>query len=151
MASGRKCKHCDRWITFRLMPHGRYVAFENNEPHDCSRVSPSKTVRPPPRPPLTGKSSSPGDFEFEDIVVKDTGTSKPDKPSAKVSRPEVVSPKPSIETEPPRRPAPTPTHRPAAPPVTYSPPRDEGNAGWPPWLILLLVILALKAIYLLSR
>lgn len=62
MAYRRKCKDCYRWISIRQMPHGKWVAFEGEKPHDCDtpvRRSPSK------RPDV--------DFEWVDVDI-DTGS-----------------------------------------------------------------------------
>src|SRR5438034_1387763 len=51
----RKCRDCERWINLRLMPHGRYVAFEGDEPHKCSKEPARKagrTGRPEPSVPV---------------------------------------------------------------------------------------------------
>jgi hypothetical protein len=37
----------------RQMPHGRWVAFENNEPHECSRPPRVKPIRSVPRKPTS--------------------------------------------------------------------------------------------------
>ena len=45
----RNCKHCGRRINMRQMPHGQWVPFEADEPHDCDK-RPAGRAAPPVKP-----------------------------------------------------------------------------------------------------
>src|ERR1700675_2643850 len=96
----RACRSCGRRISLRQMPHGKWVAFENNEAHDCNRPPSIEVVRPPTRRPRELEAPD----EFDEIIIPDNQQSPQPKP---VLRP--VVPPPSC----PQRPAPvTPSPQP---------------------------------------
>jgi hypothetical protein len=61
----RPCRTCQRRISMRQMPHGQWVAFENDEPHNCSKPPKVDVVRSTPRksPPVDAPT------EFDDIII----------------------------------------------------------------------------------
>ena len=63
----RRCKNCDRWISLRQMPAGQWVAFEDEQPHDCKRA-PTNVTRPKPRP-RTHVSNQSVEMTFEEIEI----------------------------------------------------------------------------------
>jgi hypothetical protein len=71
----RRCRQCQRWISLRQMPAGQWVAFEDEEPHDCKRV-PTKVVRRKPKPPLQG-SNKRIEMVFEEIEIPSQDENKP--------------------------------------------------------------------------
>jgi hypothetical protein len=89
----RRCRTCNRWISLRQMPHGRYVAFEGDAPHKCSSPPPPKPIKVSP-PKLTPSDNDGG---FIEIEIPGSTTN----PEAKVSG--------SAPTLPSRRPTPIST------------------------------------------
>ena len=69
----RPCRKCGRRISMRQMPHGQWVAFENNEVRDCSEPPKVKVVKPPARQTCQVEAPT----EFDDIVIPDQLASKP--------------------------------------------------------------------------
>jgi hypothetical protein len=68
----RPCRKCGRRISMRQMQHGQWVAFENNEAHDCGKPAKVEGVRPLRR---TRPVEAP--TEFDDIVIPDQLGSQP--------------------------------------------------------------------------
>src|SRR6266851_8626205 len=88
------------------MPHGQWVAFENDEVHDCKKPPKVEVARPTPR--KSAQVDAP--TEFDDIVIPDHAAPQP----APVARP--------VPQKRPTPPAPAPvTPRPSAG-LTHLPP-----------------------------
>lgn len=110
---GRRCRTCRRWISMRRMPHGQWVAFENDEPHKCEAVPAPAPRRPtPPRP----AHIDPPDFPDIEIPEDVTEPVRPAPPApGPVARPiptrqkaSPVSPVPRPRPSPPVNPPPQP-------------------------------------------
>lgn len=41
----RRCRYCFCWISMRLMPAGKWVAFEAGGVHNCKRPSPQRATK----------------------------------------------------------------------------------------------------------
>jgi hypothetical protein len=57
----RNCRHCGRKINMRQMPHGQWVPFEADEPHNCDKRPAERAVSPlrPSIPRPTEKPEQP--------------------------------------------------------------------------------------------
>jgi hypothetical protein len=145
----RNCKDCGRRINLRLMPHGRWVAFEGDEPHNCDerpveRVTPSvrpNSLRPaePPVEPFTPlypevpKSPTPGQASPQPTPSPQGANSPTASGPAPASRPTPARPTPAPRPAPrgPSLPTPIgspPTPRPATAPQP-APPRKPSRLG----------------------
>jgi hypothetical protein len=71
----RKCRDCGRWINLRQMPHGRWVAFEGDEPHNCDE-RPTDKAAPPVRPSGPGPAEQPAE-PFTPLYPKVPGSPTP--------------------------------------------------------------------------
>jgi hypothetical protein len=118
----RKCRDCERWINLRQMPHGRYVAFEGDEPHNCSKGP-------------AGRSASPARPTASRPVE---GLAKPFTPLyPKVPEPPARDPSPIRPVPPRATPRPIPSQQPAPStsisrtPTAYQPPPAEPGTSWP--------------------
>lgn len=78
----RSCRSCGRRISMRRMPHGKYVAFENNVVHDCKKPAPRTARNDQPK----GGRSSTSDANtetgsafggFDEFVVPGTSADPP--------------------------------------------------------------------------
>jgi hypothetical protein len=120
----RRCRHCERWISMRQMPHGQWVVFENNEPHNCS--NPPIQVRAQQPRAWSASRPSPSADEFEDFELPTPPISSRDNPLSKNSvPPSSIASKQSQDFEDfdlrsatGPRPSPTTTTSPAKPPVS---------------------------------
>jgi hypothetical protein len=114
----RRCRTCDRWISMRQMPHGKWVAFEHNEPHECGRPPRVEPVRPAPRKPapIAGPTEFP-DFELPNDEISRPGPTPPVPPRPQPAPP--TQPKVSRPAPPARPPAACPQ---PAPPAETTPP-----------------------------
>src|SRR5262249_46469937 len=96
----RKCRHCERWINLRQMPHGRYVAFEGDEPHKCD-APPARKVAPRAKPPTQPGNKAQKTFTPYYPVVETPSYSVAETSSAPTpdvpKRPAVNKPGPSHE------------------------------------------------------
>lgn len=101
----RQCRDCGRWINMRQMPHGKFVAFEGDEPHKCDKQPESKAI-PPARPTAPRPSGALAE-PFTPLYPRVDEPSKPAPPPAR--------PQPTQSPNQPR-PAPTPLPRPETPP-----------------------------------
>jgi hypothetical protein len=117
----RKCKDCERWINLRQMRHGRYVAFEGDEPHNCDK-QPADRVAPPVRLSIsrpTEKQAEP----FTPLYPKVLESPEPD-PGVPRQEPAPAPRGPRVPTDTgsATTPRPLPTLRPTqAPPSTNMP------------------------------
>jgi hypothetical protein len=64
----RSCRYCGRSISMRQMPAGQWVAFENNQPHDCE--APPSLSKARKIPNLAVRPSDPTPGEFPDFDIK---------------------------------------------------------------------------------
>jgi hypothetical protein len=119
----RRCKHCQRWISLRQMPHGKWVAFEHNEPHSC------EAVPAPPSPRRALPQPAPIDLpDFPDIDIPEEVTAP--------ARPVTPMPEPIVRPSPPRRPieppvSPAPRPRPSPPLSPQLRPQPSGESPPP--------------------
>jgi hypothetical protein len=145
----RPCRTCQRRISMRQMPHGKWVAFENDEPHNCNKPPQVEIVRSPPRKAVQVEAPA----EFDDIVIPEqaspqtspvAGPVEPRKTSLFPPASGPVQPRPSAsltslrphpatninQSSPARRNLPRPA--PVAPPPTEAPPHvtEGGSTGW---------------------
>ena len=117
----RPCRSCGRRMSMRQMPHGQWVAFENNEAHDCSQPPMVEVIRPTPQR-KTRQIEAPA--EFDDIVIPDQQAPQPQPVLRRLA--ELQSSRPILPTPPAAapsrnlglsgvRPHPTTTRQNAAP------------------------------------
>src|SRR6266436_8006283 len=95
----RPCRTCKRRISMRQMPHGQWVAFENDEVHNCNKLPKVDVVRSTPR--RSPQVDAP--TEFDDIVIPDHATPQPAPVARPVGAPQTAPPAPA-----PAKPRPSP-------------------------------------------
>lgn len=135
------------------MPHGRYVAFEGDQPHNCDDEPPER-VAPPPRPKRPSATEPPTEpFKPLYPTVAEPPASSPaavqPTPSQATNRPSAAPPAPAprptpaprpappqrvsnhvgTTTIPPSRPSPAPQH---VTPARVSNPMTQASAATPP-------------------
>jgi hypothetical protein len=149
----RRCRYCRRLISMRQMPAGQWVAFENNEPHDCDAPPAQTKVRKAPKPPPSAVGG--GSAEFPDFQI---GTpSGPPPPAHPAPRPSSPSPL-SGGYRPFAAPAKPPDSggigssapRPLPPPVRAQPPQtsEARSVIWPAikWILIWMAIVGVLKI-----
>ncbi len=97
----RRCRTCRRPISMRKMPHGQWVAFENDEPHRC-KVVPAPSPRTAPKQPTDTPT------EFPDIEIPEEAVSPSPRPHPQPPPREQPS---ELLPDPPGKPQ-RPVHRP---------------------------------------
>jgi hypothetical protein len=95
----RPCRTCQRRISMRQMPHGQWVAFENDEPHNCSKPPKVDVVRSTPR--KSPQVDAP--TEFDDIVVPGDAAPQPAPIARPVAPPQTAPPAPALAKPRPSR------------------------------------------------
>jgi hypothetical protein len=132
----------------RQMPQGQWVAFENNEPHDCEKPSLVEIVRPAARKKARQIEAP---TEFDDIAIPDHNFPQPKpvlqpvepspsrpmpttpSPAKPISGPGLNDLKPHPATNLRNAPPDRATAKPAAPQVTEPVPRfqpPDNSFGW---------------------
>jgi hypothetical protein len=87
---GRRCRYCNRWISLRQMPHGQWVAFEGDAPHDCERAPPRTT--PSVRRATSAAPIEQQDDDFEDFEMRFPRNSQALRPQPPVQVPPATVP-----------------------------------------------------------
>jgi hypothetical protein len=160
----RKCRGCGRSIHMRQMPHGQWVAFEANSPHECKREPVTRIGQKPMAKSLV----LPG---FEDFNVPNSANFKGSKSDNlgkfQGARPSTPAPAefdafhlPNIPHHSHHNPPSSDTKPPSVPPVSIAF-RELNTAGTPVepskshrWKVLLFflgIVVLLKLLFLLSR
>lgn len=146
----RKCRNCGRWINLRQMPHGRYVAFEGDQPHNCKKPVVVKAILKP------GRAGGLNDPEFPDVVVPGANTSQPDREPLLVTQ--ISTPRfpgqPNVSSIPQKasgdlRSTSASNNHSVARPASSSSSAQRANTRW--WVTPLVIFLVLALIRMIAQ
>lgn len=146
----RKCRTCGRWINMRQMPHGRWVAFEGDEPHKCttpSVITPKPIDLPLPMPP--SEDFPPIDIPEDsrpELIFKPRPQPRPRLAIPASPAKDVPGTRPRTYETPPQALAPQPATRPSQIPTRPPQPsadigRSQGSRGWLWWTLAILFMI----------
>jgi len=113
----RRCKYCGAWISMRQMPHGQWVAFDANGPHDCRGKYARSKTRSTARPARSSSSNAPSRPREKPKSEGKTPYHDVEFPEISVAEPSVRSPLAGESKREPSRRAP----KRVPPPVSDSP------------------------------